>query len=315
MKWVYTSQRKEYSNALLEIGKTRTNVVVLDADLSSSTRTIDFAKKFPERFFNCGIAEQGMMGTAAGLAVSGKCVFASSFAVFATGRCWDQIRQSIAYPKLNVKIVASHAGITVGGDGASHQATEDIALMRTLPNMTVIVPADGIETYKAVKAAVDWEGPCYLRLGRADVPLITSMDSSFTIGKASIMREGSDVTLVGTGQMVALCINAAETLHEKGLSAEVVNMSTIKPLDQDALLSSVKKTGAVVTAEEHSIINGLGSAVAECLAENLMAPLHRIGIPDVFGESGDSDQLMVKYGLTSGKIVEAAEAVVRRKGE
>src|SRR5512138_2217579 len=176
MKWVYTSQRKEYSNALLEIGKTRTDVVVLDADLSSSTRTIDFAKKFPERFFNCGIAEQGMIGTAAGLAVSGKVVFASSFAVFSTGRCWDQIRQSIAYPKLNVKIVASYAGITVGGDGASHQATEDIALMRTLPNMSVIVPADGIETYKAVKAVVDWPGPCYVRLGRADVPLITNMD-------------------------------------------------------------------------------------------------------------------------------------------
>jgi transketolase len=313
MKWVYTSQRKEYSNALLEIGKTRTDVVVLDADLSSSTRTIDFAKKFPERFFNCGIAEQNMMSTAAGLAVSGKIVFASSFAVFATGRCWDQIRQSIAYPRLNVKIVASHAGITVGGDGASHQSTEDIALMRTLPNMTVIVPADGIETYKAVKSVVDYDGPCYIRLGRADVPLITNMDSPFNIGESTVLREGSDVSLIGTGQLVAVCLDAAEDLQKKGISAEVINVSTIKPLDKDTILKSAKKTGAVVTAEEHNVINGLGSAVAECLGESHPLPMHRVGIPDVFGESGESDELMVKYGLTPEKVREAAKKVVRRK--
>ena len=215
MKWVYTSQRKEYGNALIEIGKTRTDVVVLDSDLSASTRTADFAKNFPERFFDCGIAEQNMISTAAGLAVSGKIVFASTFAVFATGRCWNQIRQSVAYTQLDVKIVSTHAGITVGPDGASHQALEDIGLMRTLPNMTVIVPADGVETYKAVKAVVDRPGPCYVRLGRADVPLVTSIEAPFTIGKASVLREGTDVTLVGCGIMVSACIDAAEELMKE----------------------------------------------------------------------------------------------------
>jgi transketolase len=313
MKWVYTSQRKEYANALVEIGKSRTDVVVLDGDLSSSTRTIEFAKKFPERFFNCGIAEQNIMGTAAGLAVSGKTVFASTFAVFATGRCWDQIRQSIAYPNLNVKIVATHAGITVGGDGASHQALEDIALMRTLPNMTVLVPADGIEAYKAVKAAAEHAGPCYVRLGRADVPMVTTMDSPFTIGKASILREGSDVSLVGCGQMVAVCMDAAEELQKKDISAEVINMSTIKPLDEAALVRSAKKTGCVVTTEEHTVESGLGSAVANCLGEHCPVPLKRIGTPDCFGESGESEELMRRYGLTSEKVVAAAEETIRRK--
>jgi transketolase len=313
MKWVYTSQRKEYANALVEIGKTRTDVVVLDGDLSSSTRTVEFAKKFPERFFNVGIAEQNLMGTAAGLAVSGKTVFASTFAVFATGRCWDQIRQSIAYPNVNVKIVATHAGITVGGDGATHQALEDIALMRTLPHMCVLVPADGIEAYKAVKAAAEHEGPCYVRLGRGDVPMVTTMDSPFTIGKATILREGTDVTLVSCGQMVAVCMDAAEELQKSGISAEVVNMSTIKPLDENTLLRSVKKTGCVVTAEEHSIKSGLGSAVGTALGEHYPAPMKRVGTPDCFGESGESDDLMRRYGLTAEKVVASAEEVIRRK--
>lgn len=313
MKRVYTSQRKEYANALVEIGKARTDVVVLDADLSSSTRTVEFAKKFPERFFNVGIAEQNMMGTAAGLAVSGKTVFASTFAVFATGRCWDQIRQSIAYPSANVKIVATHAGITVGGDGASHQALEDIALMRTLPNMCVLVPADGIEAYKAVKAAAEHKGPCYVRLGRTDVPMVTTMDSPFTIGRATVLREGSDVTLVGCGQMVSTCLDAAEELEGEGFSAEVVNMSTVKPLDKDTLLRSVCKTGCVVTAEEHSVKTGMGCAVAGVLAENHPAHLRRIGTPDCFGESGESDELMCRYGLTAEHIKEAALEVMGRK--
>jgi len=313
MKWVYTSQRKEYANALLDIGQKRTDVVVLDADLSSSTRTSEFAKKFPERFFNVGIAEQNLMGTAAGLAVSGKTVFASTFAVFATGRCWDQIRQSIAYPNSNVKIVATHAGITVGGDGASHQALEDIALMRALPNMYVIVPADGAEAYKAVKAVAEHVGPCYVRLGRSDVPMVTTVDSPFEIGRATIIREGTDVSLVSCGQMVAVCLDAAESLQEKGISAEVVNMSTVKPLDVETLLRSVRKTGCVVTAEEHSIRSGLGSAVACVLAQQYPAPMKMVGTPDCFGESGESAELMCRYGLTAEEVTSSAEEVIRRK--
>lgn len=314
MKWVYTSQRKEYANALLEIGQTRTDVVVLDADLSSSTRTSEFAKRFPERFFNVGIAEQNLMGTAAGLAVSGKTVFASSFAVFATGRCWDQIRQSIAYPNANVKIVATHAGITVGGDGASHQALEDIALMSALPNMYVIVPADGAEAYKAVKAVAEHVGPCYVRLGRSDVPLVTTVDSPFAIGKATVLREGTDVTLVSCGQMVALCLDAAEVLQEKGVSAEVINMSTVKPLDTETLLRSVGKTGCAVTAEEHSVRAGLGCGVACALVQSQPVPVNMIGTPDCFGESGESAELMCRYGLTTDRIVASAEDAIRRKG-
>jgi transketolase len=313
MKWVYTSQRKEYANALVEIGMARTDVVVLDADLSSSTRTVEFAKKFPERFFNVGIAEQNLMGTAAGLAVSGKTVFASTFAVFATGRCWDQVRQSIAYPNINVKIVATHAGITVGGDGASHQALEDIGLMSILPNMCVIVPSDGIEAYKAVKAAAERPGPCYVRMGRADVPMVTTVDSPFTIGKATVLKEGPDVTLVGCGQMVAVCMDAAEELKKKGIEAEVVNMSTVKPLDEDTLIRSARKTGCVVTAEEHSVRSGLGSAVASALSENHPVPLMKVGTPDCFGESGESNDLMCRYGLTAEHIVASAEEVIRRK--
>lgn len=313
MKFEYAAQRKAYARALIDLGNEIEDIVVLDADLSSSTQTAVFGEKFPERFFNCGIAEQNMMGTAAGLAASGKTVFASTFAVFATGRCWDQIRQSIAYPKFNVKIVASHAGITVGGDGASHQIAEDIALMRTLPNMTVIVPADANETYKAVRAVVDWPGPCYVRLGRVDFPVITSDEDPFEIGKATVMREGCDVSLVGTGQMVAICLEAAEVLEKEGLSAAVINMSTIKPLDEAILAKSAKSTGAIVTAEEHNFLTGLGSAVACYLVENERVPMRRVGIPDVFGESGESDELMNKYGLTKEEVMAAAKDVIRRR--
>lgn len=313
MKWMYTSQRKEYANALTEVGKERTDVVVLDADLSSSTRTAEFAKNFPERFFNCGIAEQNMIGTAAGLAAAGKTVFASTFAAFATGRCWDQIRQAVAYSNLDVKIVATHAGITVGPDGATHQALEDIAIMRVLPNMTVIVPADGAETYKAIKAIAKYKGPCYVRLGRSDVPLVTSMETPFEVGKASILKEGSDITLAACGQMVAICLEAAEDLESKGISAEVLNVSTIKPLDKEAIAKSVEKTGCIVTAEEHSIEGGLGSAVCEFLCETYPVPQQRIGTPACFGESGESEALMKKYGLTKEHVVEASEKVIRRK--
>ncbi|MEM2944325.1 MAG: transketolase family protein [Methanomassiliicoccales archaeon] len=313
MKRPFASQRKEYGKALVEIGGRRSDVVVLDADLSSSTRTVEFATRFPERFFNCGIAEQNMMGTAAGLAASGMIVFASSFAVFATGRCWDQIRQSIAYPKLNVKIVATHAGITVGGDGASHQTAEDIALMRTMPNMTVVVPADAPETYKAIHAVVDWPGPCYVRLGRVDFPVVTDPATPFAIGKANEMAAGEDLAIIATGQMVAAALDAREELIRSGISASVINMSTIKPLDEETVLKWARKTGAIVTAEEHNVLSGLGSAVATCLCENYPVPMRRVGIPDTFGESGESEELMVKYGLTSSEIIKAAIDVVGRK--
>jgi transketolase len=313
MKWKIESQRKQYGRALVELGKERGDIVVLDADLSTSTRTADFAAAFPERFFNVGIAEQNMMDTAAGLAASGKTVFASTFAVFGTGRCYDQIRQSIAYPKLNIKIVATHAGITVGGDGASHQIIEDIALMRVLPNMTVIVPVDAPETYRVVKAVSKMPGPVYVRVGRADVPTVTKETDQFELNNAQVMRDGNDVTLIGCGIMVSKCLEAAEELAKHGVDARVVNLHTIKPLDEKTLVKAARETGGVVTAEEHSVMMGMGSAVAMCLVENFHVPMKRVGIPDVFGESGCCDELMAKYGLTSDNIVEAAHDVLRRK--
>jgi transketolase len=313
MKWKEESQRQQYGRALVELGKERSDVVVLDADLSSSTRTADFAAAFPERFFNCGIAEQNMMDTAAGLASSGKTVFVSTFAVFGTGRCYDQIRQSIAYPNLNVKIVASHAGITVGGDGASHQIVEDIALIRVLPNMQVIVPADSPETYKVVKHIAKTKGPCYVRIGRADVPTITDDATAFDINKAPVLRDGKDVTLIGCGIMVSKCLGAAEELTKHGIDARVINLHTIKPIDEKTIVKAARETGGVVTAEEHSVMMGMGSAVAMVLVENFHVPMKRVGIPDVFGESGGCDELMAKYGLTVDNIVEAAHDVLKRK--
>ena len=313
MTWKWESQRKQYGRALVELGKERSDIVVLDADLSSSTRTADFAAAFPERFFNCGIAEQNMIDTAAGLAASGKTVFASTFAVFGTGRCYDQIRQSVAYPRLNIKIVASHAGITVGGDGASHQIIEDLALMRVLPNMAVIVPVDSNETYKVVKAIANTKDPAYVRIGRADVPTVTDRDTPYEMGRATAMRDGDDVTLIGCGIMVSKCLEAAEELAKHGIDARVINLHTVKPLDEKAIVKAARETGGVVTAEEHSVMMGMGSAVAMCLVENFHVPMKRVGIPDAFGESGACDELMARYGLTMENIVEAAHDVMKRK--
>ena len=307
------AQRNYYGKALARLAKERDDVVVLDADLAGSTKTSEFKKVAPERFVEVGIAEQDMIGVASGLAASGKTVFASTFAVFATGRCWEQIRLAVAYPKQNVKIVSTHCGISVGEDGASHQALEDIAIMRAIPNMVVISPADAHQAYAATMAIAEERGPCYMRLGRADFPLIYPEDVKFEIGKADILREGSDVTLIGTGQMVSYCLDAAKALSEEGISAEVINISTIKPLDADAVIGSVKKTGCAVTAEEHSIIGGLGSAVAEAISESCPVPLVRVGTKDTFGESGKAEMLMEKYGLTAKDIVKAAKNSISKK--
>lgn len=305
--------RDAYGKALVRLGKENKDIVVLDADLAKSTKTIEFAKAFPERFFDMGIAEQNMIGTAAGLSLAGKIPFVSSFAIFATGRAFEQLRNSVAYPKLNVKVAATHAGITVGEDGASHQSVEDIAIMRALPNMTVIVPADGVETEQAVIKAAKYEGPVYIRLGRSGVPVIYDENYQFEIGKAHVVREGSQVTIVAAGIMVSAALEAAETLAQEGIEAEVINLSTIKPLDEATILQSLQKTGCVVTAEEHSIIGGLGSAVAELAAEKYPVPLVRVGVKDVFGESGKPHELLEKYGLTPQDIVQAAKEVVARK--
>lgn len=305
--------REAYGQALEELGAVRQDVVVLDADLSKSTKTSVFQEKYPERFFNAGIAEQNLMGLAAGFAAAGKVPFASTFAVFATGRAYDQIRNSICYPRLNVKIAATHAGITVGEDGGSHQALEDINLMRGLPNMTVLVPADGPEAKNAVKAAADYEGPVYIRLGRSGVPTITDADVPFVIGKGRVMREGADVTLIGCGMMVAKALEAADVLAAEGVNAAVIDMSTIKPIDRELIVEWAKKTGAIVTAEEHNVIGGLGSAVAEVLVEEVLVPMERVGIEDVFGESGTGGELVEKYRLTAEHIVEKAKRAVARK--
>ncbi len=305
--------RDAYGDALVSLGKKRNDVVVLDADLSGSTKTSKFAKAFPDRFFNIGIAEQDMMGTAAGLAIGGKMPFVSTFAVFATGRAWEQVRQSICYPNLNVKIVASHAGITVGEDGGSHQSVEDIAVMRVIPHMTVIVPADGAETLKAIEAVADQKGPCYVRVGRSKVPMLFGSDYTFRIGKAHVFNEGKDAAIIATGIMVAEALKARDLLRAEGIDAGVINMSTIKPLDTDAVLSAAKRCGALVTAEEHSIIGGLGGAVAEALAESMPVPMLRIGVRDSFGTSGDQEGLLRHYGLSEVNIASAVKEVIKKK--
>ena len=305
--------RDAYGEALAELGAVNENIVVLEADLSKSTKTSDFKKVYPERHFNMGIAEQNMLGVAAGFAAAGKIPFASSFAVFATGRAYDQIRNSIAYPNLNVKIAATHAGLTVGEDGGSHQMLEDIALMRALPNMTVIVPADGIETKQAIKAAAEYEGPVYIRMGRPKVPVLFDDNYTFEIGKGVVLKEGTDVTLVGTGIMVSKAVESAELLATEGISAAVVNISTIKPLDAELIIAQAQKTGAIVTCEEHNIYGGLGSAVAEVLVENCPVPMARVGVADKFGESGLPDELLEKHGLTAANIAAQAKTVIARK--
>lgn len=305
--------REAYGKALVALGAENSDIVVLDADLSKSTKTADFAKHYPERFFNMGIAEANMMGTAAGLAAAGKIPFASTFAVFATGRAFEQIRNSIAYPKLNVKIAATHSGVTVGEDGGSHQAVEDVAIMRALPNMTVLVPADGEETRQAIYAAAQHKGPVYIRMGRLDVPLLFDENYTFEIGKANVLREGTDAVIFANGVMVAAALEAAEELAGQGINAAVVNVASIKPLDEETILRIAKATGAVVTAEEHTIIGGLGSAVAEVLAENAPTPMVRVGIKDSFGESGRPYELLEKYGLTSKDVREAVAQVLKKK--
>ncbi|GBD96575.1 MAG TPA: transketolase family protein [Nitrospirae bacterium] len=304
--------RDAYGKTLLELGKKRPDVVVLDADLSGSTKTIKFAKEFPERFFNMGIAEQDMIGTAAGLALAGKVPFASTFAVFETGRAWDQIRLTVCYSNTNVKLVATHSGITVGEDGASHQALEDIALMRTLPNMTVIVPADAAETESVINTIVDQKGPVYVRLGRAKVPYVMPDDYKFTPGKAFVFHIGKDVNIVAAGITVDMAREAAGILSKEGIDAGVINMSTIKPLDEETLLSAAKSSGFIVTAEEHSVIGGLGGAVCEFLAENYPVPVKRIGVQDSFGCSGRPAELLKLHGITAENIVETIKKALKK---
>ncbi len=299
--------REAYGETLLELGKKRPDIVALDADLSGSTRTGKFAKEFPDRFFNMGIAEQDMIGTAAGLALTGKVPFASTFAVFETGRAWDQIRLTVCYSNTNVKLVATHGGITVGEDGASHQALEDIALMRALPNMMVIVPADASETASAINAAADHKGPVYVRLGRAKVPYVMPDDYKFTPGKAFVFHIGKDATIIAAGIMVDIAKKAAKILSGDGIDTGVVNMSTIKPLDEETLLSAAKTSGIIITAEEHSVIGGLGGSVCEFLSENYPVTVKRIGIRDTFGCSGSPEDLLRRYGITADDIVETVK--------
>jgi transketolase len=305
--------RAAYGNTLAELGKENENIVVLDADLSKSTNTATFGKEFPKRHFNCGIAEQNMMGIAAGFAATGKIPFASTFAMFGAGRAFEVIRNSIAYPKLNVKIALTHSGLTVGEDGATHQSVEDLSLMRSIPNMVVLCPADGVETKKMVEAAAAYNGPVYLRLGRPNLPILFDESYEFEIGKAAQLKEGSDVTIIATGIMTSTAIEAQKTLEAEGISARVLNMGTIKPLDEEAVVKAAKDTKAIVTAEEHSIIGGLGSAVAEVLVKKEYAPLEMVGINDTFGESGTPDELLEKYGLTAKDIVAAAKKAIARK--
>lgn len=304
--------RESYGNALVELGKAHDNVVVLDADLAGATKTGMFKKAFPERFFDCGIAESNMMGIAAGLSTTGKVPFASSFAMFAAGRAFEQVRNSIGYPHLNVKICATHAGISVGEDGATHQCNEDIALMRTIPGMTVINPADDVEAKAAVKAAYEYNGPVYIRLGRLAIPVINDRpDYKFELGKGVVLREGTDVTIVATGLCVAPSLEAAEKLAADGISAKVINIHTIKPLDEDLIVAAAKETGKVVTVEEHSVIGGLGSAVCDCLSEKCPTPVKKIGINDVFGESGPAVKLLEKYGLDCEGIYQSVKSYVK----
>ena len=305
--------RESYGNALIEIGKENPNLVVLDADLAAATKTGMFKKVFPERHIDCGIAESNMAGVAAGLSLTGKIPFMSSFAMFAAGRAFEQVRNSIGYPHLYVKIGATHAGITVGEDGATHQCNEDIALMRTIPGMVVMCPADDVEAKAAVRAAVEYDGPVYIRFGRAAVPVINDTpDYKFEIGKGTVVREGTDVTIVATGICVDSALGAAEKLAAEGISAEVINICTIKPLDEDIIIKSAKKTGKVVTAEEHSVIGGLGSAVCDALCKSYPTPVYKIGMQDCFGESGSAAALVQKYKLDAQGVYEQVKEFVNK---
>ena len=311
---IRVATRDAYGKTLVELGNERQDIVVMDADLAAATKTGMFKKTHPDRFFNAGIAESNMISIAAGLAACGKTVFASSFAMFASGRAFEQIRNSVAYPRLNVKIAASHAGVSVGEDGATHQCCEDIGIMRTIPGMVILNPADGPEAAAAVRAAADYDGPVYLRFGRLAVPVFNEENVEFTIGKGKVMREGTDVTVIATGLEVNEAMIAAETLAAEGISVRVVNMATIKPIDKDMILKAAVETGAIVTAEEHNIIGGLGSAVAEVLCESgKPVPMLRVGVEDVFGRSGPALELLELYGLTAPHIAEKVKAVLALK--
>jgi transketolase len=307
------SVREAYGKTLLELGMENPDVVVLDADLSRSTMTRLFARDFPERFFDCGIAEQNMIGIAAGLAASGKIPFASTFAVFAPGRCFDQLRMSVAQPQLNVKLVTSHGGISVGEDGTSHQSIEDLSLICSLPGFTVIVPADAIETTQAVKAAADTFGPFYIRLCRPKIPLVHDEDYRFNLGKAVTMRQGGDATIIAIGLMVKAALEAAKNLEREGIYCRVLNMSTLKPIDEEAITKAAAETGAIVTAEEHLEQGGLGSAVARVVAIHQPVPMEFIAIKDTYAKSGKPAQLMEKFGLTASDIEQAVRSAVKRK--
>ncbi|MCH4889178.1 transketolase family protein [Acidaminobacter sp. JC074] len=302
--------REAYGKSLARLGLENKNIVVLDADLSKSTKTAEFKKVCPERFINVGIAEQNLAGISAGLATTGKIPFMSTFAMFAAGRAFEIIRNAICYPNLNVKVCATHAGLTVGADGASHQAIEDLALMRSIPNMVVLNPADAVSADKIIEAAVAYDGPVYVRLGRAPVPVVYNEDSKIEIGKANTIKEGTDVTIIATGIMIAEAMDAAETLEAEGISVRIIDMHTIKPLDNEAVIKAAKETKAIVTAEEHTIFGGLGSAVAEVLVENHPTKMRRIGVKDTFGESGTPAELLEKYGLTANDIVKAVKEVL-----
>ena len=302
--------RKAYGETLVELGAENPDLVVMDADLSKSTMTAEFGKKYPERFFNMGIAEQNLYGAAAGLALSGKVVCASTFAMFAAGRAFEIIRNSIGYTRANVKICATHSGKTVGEDGASHQTFEDIALMRTIPGMTVINPSDGVSAGKLIRQAVAFNGPCYVRLGRAAVPVFYGEDSEITLGKGNLIRDGRDVTVIATGIMVSEAAAAAEKLAEDGIDVRVIDMHTIKPLDEEIIIKAAEETGAIVTAEEHSVIGGLGSAVAEVVVRNHPVKMSMVGQKDTYGESGKPDELKKKYGMTSDDIIKAVKELI-----
>ncbi len=309
------SQRSYFAKALIELGEKNPNVVVVGADTTESIKTMDFGKKFPDRLFNVGISEQNMISIAAGFAAAGKIAFASTYAVFGVAHTYNVIRQNVAYTKLPIKLFCSHAGLTTGPDGATHQLNEDIALMRGLPNMTVLVPADGPQTAKAVHAAGEWPGPVYCRFSRTNFPTVTSVEDPFEIGPAYVMRDGSDITLAACGIMVSRCLQAAEELEAEGVSARVINVSTIKPLDAGSLLRAARETGGFVSAEEHTVVHGLGSAIAVVVAHEHPVPMEFVGVQDVFGESGEAFELMEKYGLTAAKVVEAAQRVMKRRGK
>lgn len=307
------SRREAYGEVLVELGKEYKDIVVLDADLSGINCTDKFAEKYPERFFNIGIAEQNMIGVAAGLSTVGKIPFASTFACFASMRACEIIRTSVAYPKLNVKIVVSYGGLSGGKNGPTHLALEDIAIMRSIPNMIVIEPADVIETELVIRAIVEYKGPVYVRLGREKEPQIFKESHKFKIGKGVVIKDGTDITIIAIGMMVARTLNSAEILEKQGISVRVINMSTIKPIDEDIIIESANKTGAIVTVEEHNIIGGLGDAVGSVLVENIPVPLRRIGIKDTFTESGENEDLRKKYGLTAEHIVEVVKEILKRK--